>query len=133
MSCLHLAHRCYSSSQILAVAHAMCSYRTYTTVPDNIARWQHDYASELRIALISRGTPDANRIRSSEHGLAHVLIQEDSKVAQGYQAYGTPTAVLVHPDGTIGSPLAAGADTIAPLVRRALDGVRPAPPSSGPG
>jgi hypothetical protein len=63
---------------------------------------------------------DANRPKSAELGLAHILIQEDAEVAEKYQAFGTPTAVLVHPDGTIGSPLAAGADAIATLLTYAI-------------
>lgn len=32
-----------------------------------VGRWQHDYASKLTLALISRGSVEANRSKASEH------------------------------------------------------------------
>jgi peroxiredoxin len=81
-----------------------------------IGRWQREYASKVVVALISRGTAQANRAKASEHGLRHVLLQQDREVAQVYQAPGTPSAVLIGRDGTIGSPLAQGADAIRTLL-----------------
>lgn len=81
-----------------------------------IGRWQREYASKAVVALISRGTVEANRAKVSEYGLRHVLLQQDREVAQAYQAHGTPSAVLIRQDGTIGSPLAQGADTIRALM-----------------
>jgi len=57
------------------------------------------YAATLTIALISRGTPEANRAKMSEHGLTYVLLQQDREVATAYQVQGTPTAVIVRADG----------------------------------
>lgn len=81
-----------------------------------ISRWQRDHASKLTLALISRGTVEANHLKLDEHGIMHVLLQEDREVADAYQASGTPAALLVRPDGTIGSPLALGADAIRALI-----------------
>jgi peroxiredoxin/uncharacterized membrane protein YphA (DoxX/SURF4 family) len=81
-----------------------------------IGSWQREYASKAVVALISRGTAEANRAKASEHGLRHVLLQQDREVAQAYQAHGTPSAVLIRRDGTIGSPLAQGADAIHTLM-----------------
>jgi peroxiredoxin len=53
------------------------------------------------------------------------LLQKKHEVAESYQAYGTPSAVLIRPDGTIGSPLAQGADAIRSLVQ-ALNSAKPA-------
>jgi peroxiredoxin len=50
-----------------------------------------------------------------------VLLQKDREVAQAYQANGTPSAVLIRPEGTIGSPLAQGADAIRALLATALN------------
>ena len=72
----------------------------------------------MTIALISRGGLDANRVKSAEHGLAHVLLQRDFEVADAYQSYITPSAVLVRPDGTIASSLVEGAEEIRALVAR---------------
>ncbi len=81
-----------------------------------VGRWQREYASRVAVAVISRGTIEANRAKSSEHGLRTVLLQHDGEVAASYGATGTPSAVLVRPDGTIGSLLAEGGPAIASLV-----------------
>jgi peroxiredoxin len=85
-----------------------------------VGRWQREHASKLVIALVSRGTVEANRPKVSEYGLTHVLLQQDREVAETYQAHGTPSAVLIRRDGTIGSPLAQGADAIRALLEKAL-------------
>ena len=85
-----------------------------------VGRWQHKYASKLTLAVLSRGTPEANR-KATRHTVTHVLLQQDNEVVQAYQVRGTPSAVLVLPDGTIGSPLAQGADAIRALAARAVD------------
>src|SRR6266480_7613408 len=47
-----------------------------------IGRWQREHASKVVVALISRGTVQANRPKASEYGLTHVLLQKDREVAQ---------------------------------------------------
>jgi peroxiredoxin len=81
-----------------------------------IAAWQRDYASHLTIALISRGAVETNRTKMNEHRLMYILLQKDRETAKTYLADGTPSAVIVQPNGTIGSRLAAGADEIRDLV-----------------
>ena len=88
-------------------------------VPE-IGRWQREYTGKLTLALISRGPVEANRNKVSEHGITHVLLQQGREVAQAYQAHGTPTAVLIRSDGTIGSVLASGAEAIRALVAGAV-------------
>ncbi|HWE63015.1 MAG TPA: MauE/DoxX family redox-associated membrane protein [Chloroflexota bacterium] len=92
-----------------------------------IGAWQQQHAGTLTCAVISRGTPEANRARSAEHGVSRVLLQQDREVAEAYQCSGTPSAVLITPDGTIGSPVALGSGAIRTLVAAAS--VRPHPPS----
>lgn len=83
-----------------------------------IGRWQREHAAAMTVAVVSRGTPEANRAKASEHGVGTVLLQQNREVAEAYRTNGTPTAVLVRPDGTIGSPTAAGAEAIRSLVAR---------------
>lgn len=85
-----------------------------------VVRWQRDYAAKLTLTVISRGSPEDNRAKSTEHGITSVLLQKDREIAEAYQAYGTPGAVLIGPDGTIDSPLAQGADAIRTLVAGAV-------------
>jgi peroxiredoxin/uncharacterized membrane protein YphA (DoxX/SURF4 family) len=103
-------------------------------MPD-IGRWQREQAAALTVAVISRGGPEANRAKSSEHGLSTLLLQQDYEVANAYQAHGTPGAVVVRPDGTIGSPVALGPDQIRELVARTVGGAdsAPAAPTGGRG
>jgi methylamine dehydrogenase accessory protein MauD len=85
-----------------------------------IGRWQEEHVNKLSIALISRGTADENRAKGEEHGLTNLLLQEDWEISQSYQVGGTPSAVLVRPDGTIGSPVAGGSEVIGSLVAQAV-------------
>ena len=88
-------------------------------LPD-VSRWQREHADSLTVSLISRGTPEANRGKSAEHQLTNILLQQDREVAEAYEANGTPAAVVVRPGGTIGSPLALGADAIRALATRTV-------------
>jgi peroxiredoxin len=108
-------------------------------VPE-ISGWQRAYAPQLTIAFVTRGSPEENRAKATEHGLRNVLLQKDREVAEAYREEGTPSAVVVRPDGTIGSPLAAGPEAIRALVARTLQGPEataaapaPAAPSAGSG
>ncbi len=95
-------------------------------LPD-IGRWQREHAGLMTVALVTRGKPEANRSKSAEHGITNLLLQADREVAQAYMANGTPTAVLVQSDGTIGSPPAPGADAIRQLVARTVGSPAPVP------
>ena len=93
-------------------------------LPD-LGKWQREHAAQLTVAMISRGTAEANKGKSAEHGLSHVLLQQDWEVSNAYQAHGTPNAILVRADGTIGSAPAPGAENIRNLVARAVGGQLP--------
>ncbi len=87
-----------------------------------VGAWERELANELTVVVISRGSLDVMRQKKSQYNLTHVLMQQDSEVADAYQVAGTPTAVLVRADGMIGSGRAAGADKIRALVRRVSRG-----------
>ena len=97
-----------------------------TLLPD-LGRWQNEQAAQLTVALLSRGAAEASRPKATEHGLTRILLQQDREVAQAYEANGTPAAVIVRPDGTIGSPLALGAEAIRALVARTVGAPAPVP------
>ncbi|MGI8475072.1 MAG: redoxin domain-containing protein [Thermomicrobiales bacterium] len=107
-------------------------------LPD-LGRWQRESSSKLTIAMVSRGTAEANKGKATEHGLTHVLLQKDREVSTDYKAHGTPTAVVIKADGTIGSPVAGGAEAIRALYTRASGTLqiapapvaRPAQPAAG--
>jgi len=86
-----------------------------TAMLPEIGRWQKEHAEKLTISLISRGTPEENKSKSQEHGLTQVLLQKDREVSEAYEVRGTPSALMVRPDGTVGSPVAGGAEAIREL------------------
>jgi peroxiredoxin len=100
-----------------------------------VGRWQRDHPDRLTVALVSRGSVDANKSKTEEHGLSNVLLQSDREVARTYQGAGTPSGIIVTPDGKIGSPIAQGSEAIRKLVARTMGtpNVPVAPPQNGNG
>lgn len=89
-----------------------------------LAGWQREHAESIVTAVVSRGSIADNRSKKERHGLARVLLQKDREVAAAYLAHGTPSAVLVSPEGRIAAPLAAGAGAIRALVAQATNSPR---------
>jgi peroxiredoxin len=87
--------------------------------PD-VGRWQRQYAGKLTIALVGRGTVAENSAEASEHGVDNMILQEDWEVADAYEIDATPGAVVVSPEGIIGSPAAQGPDEVEALVAQAV-------------
>ncbi|MEX1158170.1 MAG: redoxin domain-containing protein, partial [Thermomicrobiales bacterium] len=107
-----------------------------TALLPEVGRWQRERSAKLTVAVISRGAVEANRAKVTEHGVTATLIQQDREVSEQYQAHGTPSAVIVSPDGTIGSSVAQGAEAIRRLINglvavRATIPVQPAPVANG--
>ena len=90
-----------------------------------VARWQYEHAEKLTLVLVSRGDAEINRDHVNKHGLQHLLLQKDREVSERYLAFGTPSAVLVQPDGTIGSNVAAGSQAISELLARVTGAATP--------
>jgi methylamine dehydrogenase accessory protein MauD len=86
-----------------------------------IGRLQEEHSDKLTVAVVSRGEHDENATMASEHGLTNVLMQEDWEVSEAYRVDGTPSAVLVLPDGTIGSSVFGGADTVRGYLARVVE------------
>lgn len=86
-----------------------------------IARWQREHPARLTIAVIGEGTVEMNRPKADEAGLQDLLLQREREIAEAYAVYGTPGAVIVYPEGVIGSPVALGADSIRGLLAQVLD------------
>jgi methylamine dehydrogenase accessory protein MauD len=99
-------------------------------LPD-IGRWQQQYAGKLTIAVVGQGTVAENSAEASEHGVENVLLQEDWEVADDYEVDATPGAVVISPEGIIGSPVAEGPDEVEALVAQAV-GPRAQLPLFGP-
>lgn len=85
-------------------------------MPD-VATWQRAHASTFTVAVLSSGVSGADVVR---YGFETVLLQHRHEVGEAYGSPGTPSAVIVGPDGTVLSPLAAGAHDIRSLVARTV-------------
>jgi thiol-disulfide isomerase/thioredoxin len=82
----------------------------------SLGHWQDRHGEALTLVLVSSGTPDENRAKVANHDGLRVLLQAHREVAEVYQAHGTPAAVVIRSDGTIGSSVAMGAAAIERLV-----------------
>jgi thiol-disulfide isomerase/thioredoxin len=85
-----------------------------------VGRWQHEYVEKLTISLVGRGSVEENSAEVSEHGVDNVLLQKNWEVADAYEVEATPSAVVVSPEGTIGSFLAEGPEEVEALLAQAV-------------
>jgi peroxiredoxin/uncharacterized membrane protein YphA (DoxX/SURF4 family) len=81
-----------------------------------LGEWQREYGDRLTVAVITRKDDGHEPAWIAEHGVHPVLIQDRTEVLDAYEAFGTPSAVVVAPDTTIASRAAFGADAIRALV-----------------
>jgi thiol-disulfide isomerase/thioredoxin len=98
------------------------------TLLPQAAGWQVDHAEAMTIAFAIEGTPDEAHAEAAEHELEHVLVDEALQLYHAFEANGTPSAVLITPDGTVASRLATGAQQIERLVEVTT---APTPPEPG--
>jgi peroxiredoxin len=91
-----------------------------------LGAWQKEHGANLTIAVLSRGTAAVNQEKAVKAGLSQMLLQKDREISEAYQAFGTPSAVLVSPDGKVASPVEGGADRIRELLKTTR-GSAPAP------
>jgi methylamine dehydrogenase accessory protein MauD len=86
-----------------------------------IGVWQRQASPHFNLALLSQGAASENAPKIKEHEINTVLLQREREVTEAYQALATPSAVLVRPDGTIGSAVASGAEAIRSLVSNTIN------------
>jgi peroxiredoxin len=79
-------------------------------LPD-VGRWQEEHANKLTLSLVSRGEVEENKTKAQEHALKNVVLQKEWEVSESYEVRGTPSALLISPDGKIASPVAGGASS----------------------
>jgi uncharacterized membrane protein YphA (DoxX/SURF4 family)/thiol-disulfide isomerase/thioredoxin len=84
-----------------------------------LARWEATLSERLAIGLVSTGSAVDNQ-RAQQLGLNNVLLQDEAEVLNAYRIKGTPSAVMVSPEGLIASTAAGGAPAIEPLIRVTL-------------
>jgi peroxiredoxin len=87
-----------------------------TALLPQVGEWQRERSGGLRVVVISRGDPAANKTHAEQHGLVDVLIQNDREISERYAVSATPSALVVAADGTIASGAHAGEDQIRALI-----------------
>jgi peroxiredoxin/uncharacterized membrane protein YphA (DoxX/SURF4 family) len=92
------------------------------------ARWHDSVTERLALTLVAPVEATQAEALAREHALTDVLVDEQATVMHAYGVWGTPSAVLVGPDGTVRSAPVAGHVAIESLIRLALqDETQPAP------
>jgi thiol-disulfide isomerase/thioredoxin len=91
----------------------------HALLPD-AAGWQRDHADRLTVAFASDGDAHAVAAEAAEFELEHVVRDPDHELYRAFEANGTPSAVVVAPDGTIASWVAPGREWIERLVDELL-------------
>jgi thiol-disulfide isomerase/thioredoxin/uncharacterized membrane protein YphA (DoxX/SURF4 family) len=87
-----------------------------------VRTWQTAFAANLKIVVVDRADPRQPITRAAvEHGITNLLFQEGRELAEAYKITATPSAVIISPDGTIGSPLAIGPVAIRDLVMQSAE------------
>ena len=94
-----------------------------TVMLPKVGRWQEEHQEKLTIALVSRGGPQENRAKAQEHGVGSVLLQVDWEISEAYRVVGTPSAVLITPEGKVASPVFGGEQDIEALLTHAVGSV----------
>jgi peroxiredoxin len=87
-----------------------------TSLASDISQWRRRFRARLRIVVVSVRDTTPGRGLLSEYGHEDVYLQRNREVADSYMVTGTPSAVVIQGNQTIGSQLAEGADAIRDLM-----------------
>jgi hypothetical protein len=85
-----------------------------------LARWQRSLADHLTLATVTHGDPEHHAYEVGVLGMHKVGIQCDFVTTRAYRVTGTPSAVLISPDGRIAAPVAQAGHAIEAVVRLTL-------------
>lgn len=91
-----------------------------TALYPEIARWQRELHDQVAVIVLGEGSPEQLRAMAGEHELDPVLLSDRTTLA-AYGVYGTPSALLIDPDGRIASPVRYGGLEIEMLVLDAAE------------
>lgn len=79
-----------------------------------VVEWRAAHEKRLAFALLT--TTSDKGARPPEYDLLDTVVEQNRAVSKGYQAMSIPSAVLIRPDGTVGSPMAIGEGAIGNLM-----------------
>jgi peroxiredoxin len=73
-------------------------------------------ANGLKVVMVGRGDPDANRTKAREFDVTFpVLLQRQWEVSRDYAMFATPVGYLINPSGVIEQDVAIGSEAIVAL------------------
>jgi peroxiredoxin len=76
----------------------------------------HRHAPTLQVLMVSRGDPEANRVKVAEHGLTFpVALQRQWEISRAYGMFATPIGYLIDEEGIIMADVAVGVEPILAL------------------
>lgn len=85
----------------------------------SISRWHGNHRSETHLVVIGKSSEDGFRKRLGKLNADWILLDRENKISKDYRATMSPAAVLIRPDGSIGSAVAFGETAITSLVEHA--------------
>jgi hypothetical protein len=91
-----------------------------------IARWQSVFADRVTLIVVAAGGPERSGGIWDEYGI-EVLYDAAEEVPRSYLVRSFPSALIIEPDGRIGSTPANGGHGVEIAVRRALHAQEPLP------
>ena len=78
----------------------------------------HRSSSDLQVLVVSRGNPEINQRKVSEHQLTFpVVLQHRWEISREYAIFATPVAYLIDEQGIIVADVAVGGDAIVALTK----------------
>jgi cytochrome oxidase Cu insertion factor (SCO1/SenC/PrrC family) len=88
--------------------------------PD-IARWQQSLSERLTITLVVHGELAETADLAGKFGLANTLSDPKADVFRVYRGQGTPSMVIVTPEGRVGIRIRSSHGAVEAAIRRALE------------
>lgn len=95
-----------------------------TLLPE-LVEVQRRYEESVSVVVVNSGAPDAIPKLALDSGLNDVLLDEDRRVRDAYEASATPSAVRVEAPGSIATLYAAGNEPIKMLIEGTVTGKQP--------
>lgn len=83
--------------------------------------WLDEAAACCELVVISQGSRKENVANIKGLSFPHFLLQDAHEVSDAYLCAVTPSAVVVRPDHTIGSPVASGVEQIQTLLANVIN------------
>ena len=117
------------SSQILlseglpvALAFSDPGCRHCTELIPDLAQWQQAHADALNLIVVTAGSAEVIQNYADSSGFTRILGRSDGQIMERLKLPGTPSVVIIHPNGTMGRS-AIGASPIRVLISEHIQSI----------